>query len=219
MRDVHCHILPGVDDGAQDLAMSLEMLSAARSVGISRIVCTPHCRDPYFDYERMRASFALLQEQADGFPLTMGFEVSYPKLMELGIESWARKLCFEGSNELLLELEPRCTKRDFFDYERAIVKLQGMGISVIVAHPERYRAIQEDIELAERLVDMGCLLQASSDFMAGGRFGSEKKPARRMLKRGLYRYIASDAHSPEHYAHFKRALRKYPQGGSHGLLR
>ena len=121
--------------------------------------------------------------------------------MELGIEQWARKLCFEGSNEFLLELDPRCTERDFIDYERAIVQLQGMGMSVIIAHPERYRAIQENIDLAERLVDMGCLLQASSDFMAGGRFGAEKKPAKRMLKRGLYRYIASDAHCPEHYGY------------------
>lgn len=174
--------------------MSLEMLRAARSAGVTRIVCTPHCRDPYFDYERMHASFALLREHAGGFPLTMGFEVAYPKLMELGIEQWARRLCFEGSNEFLLELDPRCTERDFIDYDRAIVQLQGMGMSVIIAHPERYRAIQENIDLAERLVDMGCLLQASSDFMAGGRFGAEKKPAKRMLKRGLYRYIASDAH-------------------------
>ena len=149
--------------------MSLEMLRAARSAGVTRIVCTPHCRDPYFDYERMRASFALLREHAGGFPLTMGFEVAYPKLMELGIEQWARKLCFEGSNEFLLELDPRCIERDFIDYERAIVQLQGMGMSVVIAHPERYRAIQENIDLAERLVDMGCLLQASSDFMAGGR--------------------------------------------------
>lgn len=82
MRDIHCHILPGVDDGARDLAMSLEMLRAARSAGVTQIVCTPHCRDPYFDYERMRASFALLREHAGGFPLTMGFEVAYPKLMD-----------------------------------------------------------------------------------------------------------------------------------------
>ena len=198
--------------------MSLEMLRAARSAGVTRIVCTPHCRDPYFDYERMRASFALLREHAGGFPLTMGFEVAYPKLMELGIEQWARRLCFEGSNELLLELDPRCSERDFIDYERAIVQLQGMGMSVIIAHPERYRAIQENIDLAELLVDMGCLLQASSDFMAGGRFGAEKKPAKRMFKRGLYRYIASDAHCADHYGYLKRALRKYPRRGSHGRL-
>ncbi len=52
MRDIHCHILPGVDDGSPDLEYSLAMLSAAREAGVTSIVCTPHCRDPYFDYDR-----------------------------------------------------------------------------------------------------------------------------------------------------------------------
>ena len=51
MRDIHCHILPGVDDGAANLEQSLAMLEAARAVGVTHMVCTPHCRDPYFDFE------------------------------------------------------------------------------------------------------------------------------------------------------------------------
>lgn len=218
MRDIHCHILPGVDDGSKDLAMSLDMLRAAQAAGVTSIVCTPHCRDPYFDYNKMLASYDLLKSHVGNFPLAMGFEVAFPKLMELGIEQWAHRLSFEGSNEFLLELDPRCSERDFIDYERAIVQLQGMGLKVIIAHPERYLAIQQDLDIAERLVDMGCLLQASSDFMAGGRFGKEKRPAKRLLKRGLYRYIASDAHTPKHYEYLARALRKYPLAGSHGRL-
>lgn len=52
MRDIHCHILPGVDDGAANLEQSLAMLEAARAVGVTHMVCTPHCRDPYFDFEK-----------------------------------------------------------------------------------------------------------------------------------------------------------------------
>ena len=48
MRDLHCHILPGVDDGARNLDESLAMLEAAKAAGITSIVCTPHVRDPYF---------------------------------------------------------------------------------------------------------------------------------------------------------------------------
>lgn len=87
MRDIHCHILPGVDDGAADLEESLAMLEAAKRAGVTRIVCTPHCRDPYFDYDKMWDAFELLRDNADGFPLQMGFEVNHRKLVELGIDA------------------------------------------------------------------------------------------------------------------------------------
>ena len=195
--------------------MSLEMLSAARSAGVTSIVCTPHCREPFFDYERMVSAFELLQSEVGNFPITMGFEVAYPKLMSLGIEEWAPRLSFRDSNEFLLELDTRCTERDFRDYERAIVQLQTMGYQVIIAHPERYLAVQKDISIAERLVEMGCVLQCSSDYLHGGRLGRAKRPATRMLKRGLYRYIASDAHEPKHYRYLAKALKRNAAIGSH----
>lgn len=208
MRDIHCHILPGVDDGAEDLAESLQMLEAAKRAGVTSIVCTPHCRDPYFDYDAMWDAYDLLSAHADGFPLRMGFEVNHKKLMELGLD-WADNLHFDGSNEFLLELSSRCTEADFTDYERTIFALQGKGYQVIIAHPERYRAIQRNPDLAQRLVDQGCLLQASSDFITGGRLGKEKKPAKRLFAMGLYSYIASDAHGVDHYDALAKAVRLF----------
>ncbi len=210
MRDIHCHILPGVDDGARDMDESLAMLRAARDAGVTSIVCTPHCRDPYFDFDAMWAAFRELKLRADGMPLTMGFEVAHRKLVELGVEQWAPRLAFEGSNEFLLELDTMCTGYDFEEYERTIFELQGMGYDVIIAHPERYRAIQDDPGIAEDLVRMGCRLQASADFIDGGRFGKEKRPAKRLFKLGLYSYIASDAHNVRHYASLAKAVRKFP---------
>ena len=110
---------------------------------------------------------------------------------------------------LLLELSTHANKRDFEDYEREIYELQGMGIDVIIAHPERYKAIQEDISIAERLVSCGCVLQASADFVRGGRMGKERKPAQRLLEAGLYTYIGSDAHCVEHYEAFSEAVYKF----------
>lgn len=215
MRDMHCHILPGVDDGSKDLAMSLRMLEAAKAAGVTSMVCTPHCRRPYFDFKGMWEAFHRFQEAADGFPMIMGFEVNHTKLMELGVEEWAPYLGFSGTGEFLLELDNGCTEADFREYERTIFTLQGMGYDVIIAHPERYRAIQNDISLAHRLVKMGCKLQASADFIAGGRFGREKKPAIRMFEDHLYRYIASDAHKPVHYTYLSRAVREFSTRGAH----
>ena len=215
MRDMHCHILPGVDDGAQSLEESLAMLEAAKRAGVTSIVCTPHCRDPYFDYDKMWDAFELLRAHAGGFPLQMGFEVNHAKLMELGME-WADYLCFDGSNEFLLELSTHAGKLEFAEYERTIFDLQGRGYQVIIAHPERYHAIQADISVAKNLIKMGCKLQASSDFIAGGRFGNEKKPAKRMFDENLYTYIASDAHNVKHYEYLAQACKKFGAPAPHG---
>lgn len=214
MRDMHSHILPGVDDGAQNLDESLRMLEAAQEAGVTSIVCTPHCRDPYFDYNAMWDAFELLQAHAGGFPLQMGFEVNHAKLMELGL-AWASRLAFDGGHEFLLELSTIADSLKFNEYERTIFELQGMGYTVIIAHPERYRAVQNDIEVARRLVKMGCKLQVSADFIAGGRLGREKKPAKRLFEENLVSFIASDAHRPEHYGYLARARRDYSVRGAH----
>ena len=212
MRDMHCHILPGVDDGSQSLEESLAMLRAATAVGIDEIVCTPHCRDPYFDWDKMWAAyetFALAARDGGvGIPIRMGFEVNHSKLMELGLD-WIDRLAFADTDEFLLELDTRCRAHHFEEYKRTIYAIQGKGYQVIIAHPERYHAIQDDTSIAEDLVDMGCELQASTDFVSGGRMGRELKPAKRMLKAGFYTYFASDAHCVQHYSDLAKAYRKF----------
>lgn len=212
MRDLHCHILPEVDDGSQSMEESLEMFRAARKAGVTSITCTPHCREPYFDYLPMWRAFRSFEREVHavdpGFPLQMGFEVNYRMLMDLGM-GWAERLHFDGSNEFLLELSTNASPTRFGDYERTIFELQGLGYEVIIAHPERYVAIQRDIGLARELVNMGCKLQASADFIRGGRLGREKRPALRMMKEGLYTYAASDAHNVDHYACLAQVMRRF----------
>ena len=104
MRDIHCHILPGVDDGARDLAMSLSMLEAAKAAGVTSIVCTSHCRDPYFDYDAMWAAFRELQAHADGFPLQMGFEGRTPNSWSWGWSSGRPTCVLMGATSSSLSL-------------------------------------------------------------------------------------------------------------------
>lgn len=227
MLDMHCHILPGVDDGARDMRETQLMLAAARGAGIDRIVCTPHVREPYFhgaeEFEAMWQAFYALEGPARemGIELSMGFEVSHRKLTELGLE-WAEALHADGSSELLLEFSVGASPERFAVYERTIFELQGMGYDIIIAHPERYIAIQKDLGIAEELVRMGCRLQLSADFIEGGRFGRERRPAIALLDAGFVSFIASDAHVPSHYALFARAHQRYGSlldaGGGRGTL-
>lgn len=222
MRDIHCHILPGVDDGARTLEESLQMLQAAKDAGITSIVCTPHCRSPYFDFDKMWSAFHLLKSKAGGFPLQMGFEVNIAKLKRLGLE-WADRLHFDGSDEFLLELEDDANEIDFREYNRIIYELQGRGYHIIIAHPERYKAIQKNPSLATDLMRNGCKLQASADFLNGGRTlsfggGKIKKTAVKLFEDMRYSYIASDAHNVKHYKAFKKAIATYDLRGSHAAL-
>ena len=211
MRDLHCHILPDVDDGAVDLSMSLRMLEAARSVGIDEMVCTPHANSPWFDYIQMVQAFDMFRQiaasEAPEMHVSMGFEVAHRKLVQLGVKQWASYLRFAESSEILLELDPGCVKYDFRDYERTIYELQGQGLEVVIAHPERYRAIQEDVGLARGLVGSGCKLQASASFVAASLLSKEKRCARKLFSEGLYSYVASDAHRPKDYALLPRAIK------------
>lgn len=220
MLDMHCHILPGVDDGSRDLDESLAMFAAAKKAGVTEIICTPHCRDPYFDYDAMCDAYDLfcskVAEIDPHFPIRMGFEVNWEKLVDLGVQQWAPVLGLDGPSvsgtgkaSFLLELSTGTPSSEYPAYYQTVFELQGMGYDVIIAHPERYIAIQHNMQLAQQFIDMGCTLQASCDFIDGGRLGREKKPAKKMLKAGMYTFIASDAHRIEHYDALARAEKKY----------
>jgi protein-tyrosine phosphatase len=215
MRDIHCHILPGVDDGSPNIRYSLAMLAAARGAGVTSMVCTPHCRDPYFDYDRMVAAFEAFRSAAAGFPMALGFEVNHAKLVQLGVGEWGPRLGCRRTGQFLLELDTHCTADSMPEYERTIYQLQGMGWRVVIAHPERYDAIRKDPELARHLVEFDCDLQASADFIQGGRLGNSGKTAKMIFQMGLYRFIASDAHRVEHYGLLKKACQSYGVKPSH----
>lgn len=214
MRDVHCHILPGVDDGSRSMEESLAMVQAAMKAGVTSIVCTPHCRDPWFDYDAMWDAFYALKEKVKSISMApkmaMGFEVNYKKLMELGMD-WADYLGFE-TGEFLLELPTHSLPSD---WERIVFDLQGKGYQVIIAHPERYAAVQEDIDVVRQFIGAGCKIQVSSDFFDESRFSVVKKTAKRLFEEDLVHFIASDAHGPKAYETLWRARKEYQGRGAH----
>lgn len=204
---MHCHIVPGVDDGSPDLATSKAMLKAAHDVGITSIVCTPHCRGKRFSQRRVIEAFNTLVPFAQDMrmPMTLAYEVYYNKLMEIGVQH-AGALRNPETDEFLLELP---TGQKPVDVDRTIFELQGQGLKVIIAHPERYAFVQDDLDTARDWAERGCKLQLSGNFIDGGLFSKSKKAAKALLQDGLVDFIASDAHEPAHYADLERCLRKY----------
>jgi protein-tyrosine phosphatase len=210
MFDIHCHILFGVDDGSNDFAESQAMLRAARGVGIDHIVCTPHYRGRNVDRRRIAENYQTLSATAhkQGFKMALGFEVYWEALADIDIKD-AASLCIEDTNLLLLEFSCGSLPAN---WQRIVFGLQGRGIQPIIAHPERYRPIQNNVDIAVEMKNMGCLLQLSGNFAEGGFLSGSRKTAIKLLESDLIDYVASDAHSVEDYASYKKALeiaRKY----------
>ncbi len=210
MFDIHCHILPGVDDGARTPAETSQMLIAARNAGIQHIVCTPHCRFDSFNKALIEQQFRAFSAHAAqaGIQATLGYEVHWKKLAELGMDK-ASELRIGDSNLFLLEFSNSHLP---VNWQRNVYSIQSQGLTVIVAHPERYKPVQDNLDIAYEMKDMGCRLQLSANFVEGGFFDKRHRTAKALLKEGLVDYIASDAHRPEHYAVYTKALaeaRKY----------
>jgi len=200
MIDIHCHILPGVDDGSDSIETSLDMAALAAENGTKIVVATPHCNIPneytnYFD-EFLKRRFRELQlaVREEGFPLQVatGMEAfgtnNLPVLLREG-----RVITLNNSRYLLVEF--------YFgdDPDRVQMVLEGLldeGVTPVVAHPERYEYVRRDPELAVDWKDMGCLLQVNKGSIVGS-FGRDVQDAvHYLIQQGLADAVASDAHSP-----------------------
>ncbi len=203
--DIHSHILPGVDDGAKNIAQTEMMLLAAKKAGVSSIIASPHLNTRNTDLERIHNAYLETKPlfEKNDVELRLGFECNYGLLLS----EWdMRQFTVTGANVLLLELS-----RSYLPmhWENDIVELQRQCIEVIIAHPERYSSIQRDVVIAERMAEIGCELQISAASLFAGVFSKEKRCALTLLNDGLVGYIASDAHCAEDYQSFERACKKY----------
>lgn len=193
MIDLHSHILPEQDDGAQSLADSLAMARMAVDSGISAMVATPHCMD-----DRSREVFAawtLLREALaeSGIPLRLflGMEI-------YGTPDTARMLrekklfTINGSRYPLIEFPFQGSGEE---QSRILHSVCKAGYRPVVAHPERYSYVQLDPSIINKWYRMGCLFQINRGSLLG-RFGrQEQETAIELVDRGFATVIASDAHS------------------------
>lgn len=196
MIDLHCHMLPGVDDGAADLAVSLEMARIAVADGISTVVCTPHILPTVYDNSGPTICLAVSRLQAAltqaKIPLHVlpGADVHIaPDLVE-GLRS-GRLLSVAGSRYLLFEpphhvLPPRL--------QDCVFGLMTAGYVPILTHPERLTWIEQHYDVIQQLASKGMLMQITGGSVTG-RFGRRARHwAERMLDDGLVDLLATDAH-------------------------
>ena len=206
MRDDHCHILWGVDDGSPDWQTTCAMVEGARACGFTEIICTPHMRWEDFDRKKVEDRFRQLAEYAPDIKWTLGFEVYYKRLLKIGFEH-AREFTIGDSNTLLLEFNSGAVIPP--DWERTFYTLQSTyGLDLVLAHPERYQTVIDDFEIVYRIRQAGVKMQVSAGDLLGGFFNKGAKAAKRLVNEGLADAVVSDAHTPDHYADYRKAMKK-----------
>jgi len=198
MVDLHCHILPGVDDGARSIAESLNMLRNAVAEGVETVVATPHLRRGFHDttLSQRQEMTADLQKAADenGINIQIKPGVEYyvtPQVLE-DLDRLEELSINNNGKYLLLDLPMRFVPPSMDDI---LFSLKTKGITAVLAHPERNTKICRNPNILFDLVEKGCLIQINSGSILGY-FGREsQKAARSILTHKLAHVIASDMHS------------------------
>ena len=194
--DIHCHLLPGIDDGARDWKQSLAMARIAAEDGIRRSIMTPHQLGQYTQTtgEQIRTLTHEFQCRldAEGIPLEVlpGADVRIDSDM---IERLASGDCMSLGDQrkhVLLELPHEL----YMPLEPVLSSLQRIGMLGILSHPERNEGLLKRPELIAPLVDQGCLMQITADSLCGVFGDGPCKMCESMLEQGLVHFIASDAH-------------------------
>ncbi|HEX5307708.1 MAG TPA: CpsB/CapC family capsule biosynthesis tyrosine phosphatase [Solirubrobacteraceae bacterium] len=195
MIDLHCHVLPGIDDGPRTIEESLALARAAVAAGTKTIVATPHASARYPN--RSDAIASVVEELADrlraeriSLDIKPGAEIAMTHVPEIDpIELTAMRL---GGGPWLL-FEPPFVPV-VAGLGRTVAALQEQGHRIVLAHPERCPAFHRDFDLLQALVADGALTSITAGSLVG-RFGKQVRQfATRLMAEGLVHNVASDAH-------------------------
>ncbi len=199
MIDLHCHILPGLDDGAKNLEEAVEMAKIAEKEGIERIVATPHLfRENFLNeglgiIEEKRKELSRALEANDiHVELLSGAEVHIAHNLMEEIKKNRNYLVVNRSSYMFVEFPSRHV---FSGYKELFFELMSESIIPVIAHPERNSVFVRNPSFLYDLVQMGSLAQANSGSLYG-MYGREvEQAACRFLEMNLIHFIGSDGHN------------------------
>ena len=203
--DIHSHILPGIDDGAKVLSESLDMLKAMQEAGYKRLITTPHIMADV--YKNTPASIRNKLEELKKEAKRNGIEIEIEAAAEYYLDDGFIKhlesgdMLYFGRNYLLFETSYMDRP---INLEEMIFQMQSIGYTPVLAHPERYRYINNLEYEYKKLKELGVLFQLNLNSLIGGYGKSAKKKAEFLIKKGMVSFLGSDVHSLKHIEGIKR---------------
>lgn len=197
MIDIHCHILPNVDDGSESLEESIEMAKIAESEGITKIVNTSHC---HFDFKYKKGNELKLElekfnqalkEENINIEVLLGNELYYTSDL---IERFNELDFFSMNNSkyILMEFSPINFPKNIED---VIYEIKIRGYIPIIAHAERYKQVQEDVNIVLDCIKEGALIQVNASSILGKNGEKAEDTSKKLLDNNMVHFVATDAHS------------------------
>ncbi len=196
MVDIHCHILPEIDDGSDSWEMTAKMCRMAALDGITHVVATPHC-DGHYEYDRSHFTdmLATLSEVADGkltFSIGCDFHLSPRNLHDAMNDP--RPFAIGDTQYVLVEFDHHGIPSNAQDQLMAVI---SRGMVPIVTHPERNAFLIKHPETVLKFVEAGCLVQVTANAFTGFWGPKSRKAAEWLLRHEVIHVVASDAHDLE----------------------
>ena len=202
MIDIHMHLIPGVDDGAENMEMSLIMMARAMGQGISQIIATPHSEVFRYSKEGGKIIFKRLVDTAakvcPELKLYLGCEIYCETgIMDEVVEALdsGRYPTMNGTKYVLMEFSQWVYQENTIPCVEALVKA---GYIPIIAHMERYKFLQGNMELVDFFRDMGALIQLNAYSLFNEMDESIKNWARRLVLERKADFLGTDAHRTYH---------------------
>ncbi len=194
MVDLHCHILPGLDDGAATMEESAAMAESAIADGITHVVATPHSNSKYFfDFARVRRLRDELQTKAgERLKIATGCDFHLnPENLE-SLRKDARQYCINQRDFLLVEFNEFSIPPSM---DQALHVIQLAGVQPVITHPERNAILRSRPERLKKWIRQGCFAQVTGGALSGGFGAGSQQDALRWIAEGLIHFVASDAHN------------------------
>jgi len=194
MVDLHCHILPGLDDGPATMEESMAMAESAMADGITHVVATPHSNSQYhFDFAHVRELRDELQGKiGDNLKIATGcdFHLNPENLGFLRKD--APHYCINQRDYLLLEFNEFSIPPSM---DQTLHSIQLAGVQPVITHPERNGILRSRPERLKKWVRQGCFAQVTGGALTGGFGAGSQQDALRWIGEGLVHFVASDAHN------------------------
>ena len=206
--DLHSHLIPGIDDGSSSLESSVEMISQLKQLGYQKAITTPHIH-PYYPNNSETISNGLESVQNELGRLEIDFELE--AAAEYFVDETFQELV-DANNILSFGDQFVLVESSFLNkpllFENCLFELMAKGYKPILAHPERYKFLDDDIEWLLELKEMGILFQVTISSFAGFYGPRPKQIARQLHKKNMIDFLGSDLHSTEHIHFLEKGLKE-----------